>query len=73
MNQREQRKLEHRAAQRRAVAAFETLDPDADDATLAGIIAEYLVTWTDGSYNLSINHDVRPSSPKRITSNAPSR
>jgi hypothetical protein len=49
----------------RADRAFEVLNPDTDDATIAAAVAECL-TAKHGPYYFAISHDVRPSTPRKI-------
>ena len=47
--------------------ALAAISPDASDATIAGIVADYLLTrYSTRYFHLSIIHDVRPSAPVRL-------
>jgi hypothetical protein len=50
----------------RADTAMSALDPDADDVTVAGVIADCLTCGWGPPHYLSIFHDIRPSSVRRV-------
>lgn len=50
----------------RADAALSAIGPEADDATLAEIVADYLTAGKGPPYYLFILHDVRPSTERRL-------
>jgi hypothetical protein len=50
-----------------AAAAVEAIDPDASDEAIAATVADYLLTmYPAPTYYLSVFHDARPSTARRI-------